>query len=314
MKTICITGCNGYLGLALAASLVAEGYRVVGVGTSLERSPDLVREAHYETVDVRDTTRLAEILRANEVEVVYHFAGIKYVGKCENNPEECYAINTKGTESVLAAMTAASVGHIVFASTYAVYAWNMDILCLTEDSETIPATVYGKSKLAAEQAIITAHQSGALATYQILRFGNVIGAADAVPVRAAASFIDKLVQTARLGGEVTLSGSTYATKDGASARDYIDIRDVVTLLLLLPESSVVGAYNVSAGRAETLLQCIQTLESITGKTISHQYQERNPNDPSNITIDNSRAKTAFLWKPIYSFEATLNELVAKALY
>jgi UDP-glucose 4-epimerase len=314
MKTICITGCNGYLGLATAARLVANGYRVVGIGTAPLPSVDLVPEAAYEMVDVRDEVSLAAIFKKYEVDVVYHFAGIKYVGKCESNPEECLAVNTGGTESVLRAMAEAKVPKLVFASTYAVYAWDNDVLGLTEDSLTSPKTVYGQSKLAAEKAIITAHQNGSLENYQILRFGNIIGTDDVVLVKVAASFIDKLVQVARVGGEVTLSGSTYNTNDGTSARDFIDIKDVMTLLAKLPESDAMGIFNISSGRTETLLECIQALESLTGQKISYQYQERNPNDPSSITIDNSLVRATFLWEPKYSFVDTLAALVTKALY
>lgn len=314
MKTICITGCNGYMGQALAHKLAESGYRVTGIGTSVEPTQNLPVSLVYENADVRDTDKLAEIFIKYEVDAVYHLAGIKYVGKCEANPEECMAVNTGGTESVLAAMAKAGVKKIIFASTYAVYAWDGNNVNLTEETKCLPKTVYGQSKLAAEELIIKAASEGRLLEYQILRFGNVIGVTDSVPLTQAASFIDKLVQAGRAGGEVTLSGATYSTADGTSARDYIDVRDVIGLLAILANSHPSGVFNVSSAVATTLLECVKIIELATRKKIVCKFQERNQSDPSVIVIDNQKAKTNFAWQCDYSITDSLRNLVSKASY
>lgn len=314
MKTICITGCNGYIGQALAYKLTKSGHKVIGIGTTLVPSDNLPADVSYENVDVRDTAKLAEVFTKYEVAVVYHLAGIKYVGKCEADPEECMAVNTGGTASVLEAMAKAGVPKIIFASTYAVYAWEGDQINLTEETKCQPKTVYGQSKLAAEALIIDAAKEGKIAEYQILRFGNVIGATDNIPLTQAASFIDKLVQTGRVGGEVTLSGATYGTKDGTSARDYIDVRDAINLMGILVINQNSGVFNVSSGVATTLLECVKIIELSTRKKIVCKFQERNQSDPSVIVIDNQKAKNAFAWECANSITDTLRHLVSKAGY
>jgi UDP-glucose 4-epimerase len=312
MKTICVTGCNGYMGLALSRRLVDCGYNVVGIGTAKERQVNLDASVVYEEVDVRDVAKLTEVFKKHDVDMVYHLAGIKYVGKCESDPEECLSVNAGGTEAVLAAMEAAGVPKMIFSSTYAVYAWEGDNIILTEETKTEPKTVYGQSKLKAERSIIEACQNGAISNYQILRLGNIIGATAEFPLKVAASFIDKLVQTAKVGGEVTLSGSTYNTVDGTSARDYLDIKDVIDLFVLQTESDVIGVFNVSSNKSTTLKGVVNTLEKLTENKIELNFQERNQSDPSVIVIDNTKISKAMDWGPKVSIEETLSLMVAKS--
>jgi UDP-glucose 4-epimerase len=311
MKTICITGCNGYMGLALSKHLVDLGHSVIGIGTSKERNVDLDERVVYEVMDVRDTDKLTLVFKKYKIDLIYHLAGIKYVGKCESNPEECFAVNTGGTEAILAAMKEVGVPKIIFASTYAVYEWEGDSVILTEESKTEPKTVYGQSKLKAEQAIMRAEKDGTIKQYQILRFGNIIGTTDELSLKVVASFIDKLVQTAKTGGEVTLSGSTYNTKDGTSARDYLDIKNVIDLMASQVESDVVGVFNVSSNQSVTLKEIVDILEKITGNKIAVSFQERNQNDPSVIKIDNTKIIKNTGWNPKMSMEDTLRLMITK---
>lgn len=314
MKSVCITGVGGYLGLATAHSLLDRGYLVFGIDTFKERPSDLPKEVVYGQIDILDTVSLVNFFKENHIEVVYHFAGIKYVGKCEQDPELCFSVNKDGTASVLRAMEEASVKKIIYSSTYAVYSWGDDILNLTEESLLGPQTVYGKSKLEAEHLIEESYNKKNISEYCILRYGNIIGCSDNVPLRTVQSFIDKLVFSSRTTESVVLNGSDFNTKDGTVARDFIDVRDVVNVNLHALQDRETGVYNISSGSATTLLEIIQIINEQTGKDIRHSFALRQEGDPSSIIVDSTKAYQVFKWQPEFSITETLRQLITHAQY
>lgn len=313
MKSVCITGIGGYLGLATALALLDRGYKVFGIDTFKQRPQDLPQAVVYESIDILDTRQLSDFFKENSIEAVYHFAGIKYVGKCEQDPELCFAVNTEGTASVLQAMEKALVKKIIYSSTYAVYSWASDILILNEETMLAPKTIYGKSKLAAERLIENAYKKKSIGGYCILRYGNIIGCSNVVPLRTVQSFIDKLVFSSRSEESVMLNGSDFNTRDGTVARDFIDVRDVVEVNVLALDG-IFGTYNISSGSTTTLLEVIGVINNETGKVIRHGFAPRQEGEPSSITIDNTKAQQVFKWQPEFSITESLQHLITHARY
>ncbi len=311
MKTICITGIGGYLGLATAFKLREAGYTVIGIGSKSERPKNLPSDVIYTVIDIRDEVALATFFRQHEVATIYHFAAIKFVGKCETEPELCYDINTKGTKMVLAAMRAANVPHIIYASTYAIYDWTGDQLILTESTPTMPLTVYGKSKLKSEQAIKEAAEIGQIARYHILRYGNIVGAIAEIHQHTPQSFLDKIVLATKTGDTIALNGEDYNTSDGSVARDFIDIRDVVSVNMMVLSRTESGIYNVSSGVATTLRQLIILSEKVSSNTITVTVNQKNGKEPSLITVDNTKVKNELGFQPRTNLEQTIAGIYEK---
>lgn len=286
---------------------------MVGIGSSVETPENLPEGVVYAGIDIRDAEAMAEFFTTYQVTTVYHFAGIKFVGKCEADPEMCFAINTKGTQAVLAAMEKAAVPHIVYASTYAVYDWSGDQVVLTETTPTNPATVYGKSKLQSEQAIIEAAASNSIKRYHILRYGNIVGAVPELVTHMPQSFFDKIVMATKTEETISLNGGDYNTVDGTVARDFIDVRDVATINHLVLSVEKSGLYNVSSGRSTTLKQLIVICEKISGKTISSVINPRSGNEPSSIIIDSDLITSEVGFTSTFTINDTVSSVLAKII-
>lgn len=311
MKSVCITGIGGYLGLATAYKLVAEGHSVVGIGSSVETPENLPEGVVYVGIDIRDAEAMAEFFTTYQVTTVYHFAGIKYVGKCEADPEMCFAINTQGTVAVLSAMETAQVPHIIYASTYVVYDLTGDQVTLTEDSPINPATVYGQSKLQSEDHIKTFADANKIERYHILRYGNVVGAVPQLPSHTPQNFIDKIMVATQTGETIAVNGDDYNTADGTVARDFIDIRDVVECNVRMLAHDKSGTFNVSSGTATTLKQLITLCEEVSGNKLTVTVNPRNGNEPASITIKNGHLERAINFTPQYTLRDTVPLLLAK---
>jgi len=313
VKSICITGIGGYLGLATAFNLVEAGHHVVGIGSQAKRPEALPIEVEYSSVDIRDAAALAAFFALHSVDTVYHFAAIKYVGKCEADPEACFSINTNGTTAVLAAMAKAAVAHIIYASTYAVYDWSGEQLELNETSPTNPSTVYGRSKLQSELEIIAAAATGDITQYHILRYANIVGAIPKLLTHTPQSFLDKIVLAATTGDTIQLAGDDYKTADGSVARDFVDVRDVATVHELLLHTDDSAVYTISSGRATTLKSLIALAEAAAGKKISVQINPRNANEPASIMMSHGAVTAKLGWQPQYELMQTVALLHKKLL-
>ena len=72
-------------------------------------------------IDLKETSRIAEILQKHHIQAVMHFAVLISVGESVQKPLLYYQNNTAGAMSLLNAMEQTGVKHFIFSSTAAVY-------------------------------------------------------------------------------------------------------------------------------------------------------------------------------------------------
>jgi FlaA1/EpsC-like NDP-sugar epimerase len=123
--------------------------------------------------NVRDESRMDEILRTWKPHTVYHAAAYKHVPLVEHNPAEGVKNNVLGTLNT--AMLAAKNGvH--------------DFVLISTDKAVRPTNVMGASKRLAEMMLqaqaqaqaAAMQQSGAKTCFSMVRFGNVLGSSGSV--------------------------------------------------------------------------------------------------------------------------------------
>ena len=139
MKTILITGSKGQLGNEMQQAAV--------------RYPQF----HYiytdvDELDICDKAALDAFVKANSVNFIVNCAAYTAVDKAEDDVELCYKINSVAVRNIgeVAESNGVKVVHV---STDYVFDGTNHIP-YTENQEVCPATVYGKSKLAGEQALM----------------------------------------------------------------------------------------------------------------------------------------------------------------
>jgi UDP-glucose 4-epimerase len=307
MANICITGINGLLGSATAQVLVSEGHRVLGVGTAENVVEKLSSKVEYFQVDITNKEKIAKILKDEDINTVFHFAGIKYIGVCEENPALCNEVNHLGTVTVVEAMRIASVPHIVFASTYAVYDLQKDVVVLSESSDTLPATAYGKSKLAAERVIIEAEKRGDIKSYQILRYANICGIDESDQSFVVQNIVDKIVEAGYSGHSIDIFGDDLSTVDGSLARDFVALKDVVAAHSVLVGFQKSEIFNIGTGVPTTLKQIISLVEKKVSRSIAINIMPRKE-EPASVTLNSEKARQSFGWEARNSTEKTIGQL------
>lgn len=165
---ILITGGAGFLGRGIMRQAARENWPVEFTIYSRDefkqhRCRDAYPNAGYVLGDIRDTDRLALIMRGHDL--VIHAAALKYVPEAENNVDECIGINVYGSQSVVKAAYEARVKQVIAIST---------------DKAVEPVNTYGLSKAVAERVFGEASRLMPDIKFTTCRYGNVIGSTGSV--------------------------------------------------------------------------------------------------------------------------------------
>jgi nucleoside-diphosphate-sugar epimerase len=146
---ILVTGASGFIGRAVVADLAEAGHSV----RAAMRQPADIFARSVEVVAVSDLTRPVEwraLLKG--VETVVHLAGIAHAGP--EIAEEAYdRINRLATAELAKAARSVGIAHLVFMSSIRAQSGPSSASALREDDEPRPTDAYGRSKIAAEDAI-----------------------------------------------------------------------------------------------------------------------------------------------------------------
>lgn len=148
MKSVFITGIAGMLGSNLAY-LLRERYRVLGV----DLHPITIDHVMGSIFSVLDTEQLRKYLIQNQIDTVIHCAALVDVDGCEANPEYAEKINYRLTEDIAILCESLHI-KLIFISSDAVFDGKADYLYRETDTPN-PISVYGKTKLKAEEAVLS---------------------------------------------------------------------------------------------------------------------------------------------------------------
>ncbi|WP_400193624.1 SDR family oxidoreductase [Hymenobacter sp. B81] len=146
-----ITGANGLLGQKLVELLHRQPeVELVASSRGHNRLADRYPALRFETLDVTDAAQVEEVIGRVRPSHVIHTAAMTNVDECELNQDACWLQNVTATAH-LAHACAAHAAHLTHLSTDFIFDGSHGPL--TEDAAPNPISHYGRSKLAAEQAV-----------------------------------------------------------------------------------------------------------------------------------------------------------------
>jgi UDP-glucose 4-epimerase len=144
--SVLVTGCNGFIGRHLVPYLAAQGHQVIAAS----RTAPVFEDRNIACVLLSDLSSQFDwqpLLQ--ECGAVVHLAGIAHTPADEDTYDR---VNRYATEKL--ARTAEQSGiHLIFVSSIAAQSGSSSERELSEDDAPQPINAYGRSKLAAEQAV-----------------------------------------------------------------------------------------------------------------------------------------------------------------
>jgi UDP-glucose-4-epimerase GalE len=306
MPGVLVTGGAGYIGSHAVKALAVRGQRVVVYDNFTAGHRDAVPSATAVVDgDIHDTARLRDTIAAHEIDAVMHFAAWLSVGDSVKDPAGYYRNNVGGALSVLDAMVAGGVRHLVFSSTAAVFG-NPQETPITEDHPTRPINAYGETKLAVERALPHYDRAYGLRSAS-LRYFNAAGADPDGQLGEDHSpeyhVIPRAIDAALGRGSFQIFGDDYPTEDGTCLRDYIHVTDLASAHALALDALRAGApsavYNLGNGRPTSVREVLNAVERVTGQAVPYQIAERREGDPAVLYASSDRIKRELGWTPMY---------------
>jgi len=316
--SILVTGGAGYIGSHMVYELVDAGKSVVVLDNLTTGFHWAVPgDARLVVGDIADEALVGDIVRRHKIEAIIHFAGSIVVPESVADPLGYYLNNTVRSRALIAAAVANGVRQFIFSSTAAVYGAPQQVP-VTETAPLVPMSPYGSSKLMTEIMLrdtAVAHDF----RYVALRYFNVAGAdprgRTGQSTKGATHLIKVACETA-LGKRPAMDvfGTDYATRDGTCIRDYIHVKDLarahVAALGHLQAGGASEVFNCGYSRGFTVLEVIEAVRRVGGKSFAVNYAPRRPGDPPEIVADSGKLRTRLGWQPEW---ADLDVIVRHAL-
>ena len=149
-EKILITGAFGQLGTELSTAL-ADIYGTQNIIISdIRPKPNSAEENFvFETLDVLDAQRLAQLIDQHQITQIYHLAALLSANG-EKDPAFTWHINMQGTLNVFQVAVEKQIHKVYYPSSIAVFGDEANITQAAQSGPLIPDTVYGISKVSGE--------------------------------------------------------------------------------------------------------------------------------------------------------------------
>lgn len=314
---ILVTGGAGYIGSHTVVELLNLGKEVIIVD-NLSNSSKLVldrieaitgiRPVFYE-LDVCDKQALRKVFEQESIDAAIHFAGYKAVGESVQKPVMYYKNNIMSTLALVEVMSEFNVKKIVFSSSATVYGINNQSP-LIETMQTSATNPYGYTKVMLEQILKDVHVADSEWSIALLRYFNPIGAHESGLIGEDPSGIPNnlmpYIAQVAVGklSELSVFGNDYDTLDGTGVRDYIHVVDLAIghIKALEKVSEKTYIYNLGSGEGTSVLQLVNTFESVSKIPIPYKIVPRRSGDVATCYANADKAYKELNWRTTKSIE------------
>ena len=309
---ILLTGATGFIGSHTWLSLLAAGFRVVGVDNFSNSAPEVLNrlrtlsgtEPEFVRADVCDAGAMAAVFAAERIDAAVHFAAFKAVGESTAKPLDYYANNIGGLLTLARTMADHGCKMLVFSSSATVYG-APESLPLREDAALSSTNPYGATKLMGENILRDLQHADPLWRVALLRYFNPVGAHQSGLIgedpRGIPNNLLPFVAQVAVGRRARLQvfGNDYDTPDGTGVRDYIHVLDVAeghvnALRYLLEQRRSITA-NLGTGRGHSVLEVVRAFERASGASVPCDFVARRPGDVAASYADVSLANDLLQW-------------------
>ena len=319
-RKVLVTGGAGYLGSHTCVSLLQAGYEVV-VADNLSNSDFSVieniekvcgKKPDFVELDLRDEAALTCLFQQHPFHAVMHFAGLKSAFDSVQRPFEYFDTNINTSINLLKTMSNAGVFNLIFSSSAAVYGSSL-LSPLKENLTALePSSPYAVTKYNIEKMLLSMKQNDPSWNIISLRYFNPIGAHPSGYLgelhQPQADNLMHAIYRVVLGKqkELTVFGTDYDTEDGSAIRDFIHVMDIaqghLNALQAIENKQLSGTFNLGTGQGCSVLNLINTFESVTGVKIPVNYASRRNGDIPVSYADAGEALDQLNWQATFSLE------------
>lgn len=311
---ILVTGGAGYIGSHFVKILVQKGYETIVVDNlSRGHIESIHPDAQFEKADLLESGALSEVISKYKPDAVVHFAALAYVGESVESPSLYYENNVVGSFNLIRACVQNNIKKIVFSSTCSIYG-NPETTPIDESQKSNPINPYANTKLTVEKILGDFDTAYGL-KFVALRYFNAAGADPDALIGEShnpETHLIPLVLSTAMGmrNKVDVYGNDYDTPDGTCIRDYIHVNDLANAHLkaieFLKRENRSEIINLGTGKGFSVMEIINSCESVTAKKINYQITGRRPGDPAILVADNRKAGRLLGWETEFNLDRIIS--------
>jgi len=324
---VLVTGAAGFIGMHVAARLLADGHEVVGLDNLNSYYDVRLKEARlaqlqgkqgfsFEKIDLADDAAMVSLFKRHAFSKVIHLgaqAGVRY---SLSHPHTYIDSNVRGTLNILEGCRHHGIKHLVFASTSSVYGLNRTLPFSPHHGVDHPVSLYASTKRAGE---LMGHNYAELFGLPVtaLRFFTVYGpwgrpdmspilfakkmrAGEPIDVfnhgrhRRDFTFIDDIIEgVVRVMDHVPTANAAWDAKhpDPASSRAPFRV------------------FNIGNRTSVELMHFIELLERALGVQAEKRFLPAQPGDVEDTLADMTDLETAIGYAPKVAIEEGVERFI-----
>lgn len=310
MKTLLITGAEGFVGQHLVEHLAAQGYEIVGGVRNRARKLAFEKKWGRALVcEISDAINVARVVASAKPDGVIHLAGPSAAYLANGDPLTAYQSIVSGWANLMDGVRrSAPRARLLLISAADVYgdAVSQDgsPRPIGEATELKPTGTFGALKATAESLAHTYFQNYHL-NLTIARPFTYLGTN-----APEATFFGSLAHRLSDWNPAT-QGSALALPDLDCVRDVLHVRDVVTAYeLLLQEGRPNHVYNVCSGQPRSVRDICQALTRTRGLNLTLSAAPSTDEHQIRWQVGDNTALRGLNWTPQASFEDAIRDLAA----
>ena len=330
VKKILVTGAAGFIGYHLCEKLISLGHEVVGLDnindyydvnlkhgrlnelgileSEIEYNKLVESERHgtqcrFIKLDLEDQVNLPLLFKQEKFDMVCNLAAQAGVRYSIEQPMKYVESNIVGFVNLLECVRHSGIKKIVYASSSSVYGMNEKIPFSTEDNVDHPISMYAATKKSNELMAHTYSHLFGIETIG-LRFFTVYGPWGR-PDMAMFLFTDAILNDKPI----------KVFNEGNLSRDFTYIDDIVdgvtaTLINEPKEKKAYALYNIGNSKPVKLLDFIDAIEEVTGKTAKKEMYPMQPGDVERTWADTNSLFDDYGYKPSTSIKKGVSAFVS----
>lgn len=302
MKSILLTGCNGFVGNVLKRKLVKK-YKVYGFDIAESKINFKHKNYKFFKKDLVSKSVL-ELLKNTKIDIIIHLSAISTDKLFNLDPVGSFNNNLISTLNLLNFSNEKKCKNFIFASSEWIYGNDNGTKRLLEnnliDRNKVKSS-YGVSKLIGEDLIVNFYNNNKINNYTILRFGILFG-----PREKPSSAVEGLMMETKHDDVINISGSKK------SGRTFIYMDDLITGLEKVIKKNITGIFNLCNDKLYTLEDIVKISNQLFG--MKKKITVSNKSKPVTRYNSNLKFKKYFKWKPRYDLKKSLKVLISKVKY
>ena len=310
MEKVLITGITGFVGSHLAELLLGEGFDVYGMARWRSRTENIDHILDKITIvdaDLRDSHSLKLLMKKVEPDVVFHLAAQSSVETSWKSPAKTFDVNVVGTVNLVEVIRESNLDpkiHISGSSEeYGLV--NEDEIPVKETNELRPMSPYAVSTVAKDFVGYQYHASYGMKIIRTRAFNHTGPRRGEIFV--CSNFAKQIAEIEKKTREPVISVGNLTAR-----RDFTDVRDMVKAYYLAIQKCDFGeVYNICCGKAVEIQEVLDTLLgfSKTDVEVKNDPDRMRPSDIKIIVGDSTKFRSKTGWKPEFSLEKTLEDLL-----